>query len=100
MVLNFLQNALDASAGGEAQILVSTADIGSHVECRVRDSGSGIPPDVLGRIFDSFVTTKAEGMGIGLSLSKTIIESHGGTIAAFNNSERGATLSFSLPSAD
>lgn len=97
VILNFLQNAFDAAGGAEVHIAISTVDAGANVECRVCDSGAGIPEAVLSRIFDSFVTTKAEGMGIGLSLSKTIIESHGGSIAARNNPDRGATLSFSLP---
>ncbi|MDV3458434.1 ATP-binding protein [Sphingomonas sp. HF-S4] len=97
VILNFLQNAFDASDTSEAHIAISTADSDTNVECQVRDSGTGIPRDVLSRIFDSFVTTKTEGMGIGLSLSKTIIESHGGSIAARNNPDRGATLSFTLP---
>lgn len=97
VALNFIQNAFDASIGGETRICVATADCGSNVELSVRDSGAGIPAEMLDRIFDSFVTTKAEGMGIGLSLSKTIIESHGGMIAARNNPDRGATLSFALP---
>jgi signal transduction histidine kinase len=63
----------------------------------VSDSGTGFGPQVRERIFDSFVTTKPEGMGLGLSISRTIIEHHGGRLWATPNPQHGATLFFTLP---
>jgi signal transduction histidine kinase len=63
----------------------------------VQDSGTGIDAEELESIFDPFVTSKPEGLGLGLSICRFIIERHGGTIAAANNPDRGATLSITLP---
>jgi two-component system, LuxR family, sensor kinase FixL len=63
----------------------------------VRDSGPGIPEDQKERVFMAFWTTKAQGMGIGLAISYSIIESHGGRMWCLNNPEKGATLCFTLP---
>ncbi len=64
----------------------------------VRDAGSGIAPENFGRLFDTFYTTKNEGMGIGLSISQSIIQGHAGRLwAASNKDGPGATFSFSIP---
>jgi two-component system sensor kinase FixL len=63
----------------------------------VRDSGPGLPPNVDGHVFDPFVTTKANGMGIGLTIARTIVEAHRGTLEAHNNPEGGATFRMTLP---
>jgi len=63
----------------------------------VSDTGEGIPADKLKEIFNPFVTTKAEGTGMGLAISQTIIESHGGRLWATANPGRGATFHFTLP---
>jgi signal transduction histidine kinase len=65
----------------------------------VQDSGVGFPPDDGERLFEAFYTTKVQGMGIGLSVSRSIIERHGGRLWALRNEGPGATFSFSLPAA-
>ena len=65
----------------------------------VCDSGPGIASGESTRIFDAFVTTKAEGTGLGLAVCRTIVEAHGGRISARNNPEGGATVRFTLPAA-
>jgi len=63
----------------------------------VTDRGTGFCKEKLARLFEPFFTTKKHGMGIGLSICQTIIEAHGGQLTAENNSDRGATLRFTLP---
>ena len=63
----------------------------------VQDSGAGIAADKLESIFDPFITSKPEGLGMGLSICRSIIERHGGRISAANNPDRGATFSITLP---
>jgi two-component system sensor kinase FixL len=70
------------------------------VEVQVYDTGAGLAPEVLERLFQPFMTTKAEGMGVGLSICRTIIEAHGGEISARNRPEGGAVFRFTLRSAD
>jgi signal transduction histidine kinase len=63
----------------------------------VRDSGAGLDAANLERVFDAFFTTKADGMGMGLAISRTIIESHGGRLWATSNSPQGSVFQFTLP---
>jgi signal transduction histidine kinase len=67
------------------------------VEVSVRDAGTGLPANVDGRLFEPFVTTKTNGMGIGLTIARSIAEAHGGTMEAHNNPEDGATFTLTLP---
>jgi len=101
LLLNLIVNGMDAMAEierADRRLLVRTArDGGESVEVAVVDAGHGIPADLLPRLFDSFVTTRESGMGLGLSISRTIAEAHGGRIRAENNSGRGATLRLMLP---
>ena len=101
VLLNLLVNAIDAVKGQpecERRVEVSArvTDAGM-IEVRVRDSGSGIRPEDMTRLFDSFFTSKPHGLGMGLSICRTIIEAHGGRIKAGNNADRGATFRLTLP---
>jgi signal transduction histidine kinase len=81
---------------GERVLVVSTTTQGD-ARIEVRDRGSGIAPDALGKIFQPFVTTKPDGLGLGLAICRTIVTAHGGQISAANNPEGGATFAVSLP---
>jgi signal transduction histidine kinase len=63
----------------------------------VSDTGVGVPADKIDQIFDTFFTTKPQGTGMGLAISRSIVESHGGRLWATSNSERGSTFQFTLP---
>jgi len=68
-----------------------------EIEVAVSDNGPGIPPDQLSRLFEPFFTTKPHGMGMGISIARTIIRAHHGRIWAENNPDGGATFRFTLP---
>ena len=70
---------------------------GGMAEISILDSGPGIPADKLGEVFEPFFTTKDQGMGMGLSIARTIVEAHGGRIWAENRAEGGAVFRISLP---
>ena len=100
VILNLLMNGAEAMASSEGQkelLLVSRAADEGHVLIAVRDRGSGVEPANIRKMFDPFFSTKAGGMGIGLSISRSIIESHGGQIWATLNDGPGLTVQFSLP---
>ena len=99
VVLNILRNAIEAFEGtGERKIRISTRPAGPHqVEVDIRDNGPGLAPHVADDPFRPFQTTKADGMGIGLAISHTIIDSHGGQLWAENPPEGGAAFRFTLP---
>ena len=104
VLLNLMINGMDASNGvsqGHGNVDVTARLEGTQaVEVAVGDSGHGIPADVLAHVFDPFFTTKSNGMGMGLSVSRTIIEAHGGRLWAENGDHGGATLRFTLPIAE
>jgi signal transduction histidine kinase len=101
VILNLIVNAIEAmtGAGEEArELLISTEkDASNAVLVAVQDSGSGLDMERLDRLFDAFYTTKPSGMGMGLSICRSIIESHGGRIWAAASAPQGAVFSFTLP---
>ena len=103
VVLNLLLNAADAMSGIDdrpRQLIVRTErDEGDHVRLSVQDAGVGFGPQGPDKLFEPFYTTKNGGMGIGLSVSRSIIESHHGRLWATPNNGPGATFSFSIPCA-
>lgn len=100
VLLNLLMNACDAmdaqAADGRLQVITRAAAPG-RVQIEVIDSGSGIAPDELERIFEPFVTTKGKGIGLGLAICRSIVSAHGGRLWASNNALGGATLHCELP---
>ena len=101
VILNLILNARDAMSEVRThprELLITTLKSKSgEVVVAVRDSGTGLDPKDAERIFDPFFTTKSEGMGLGLSISRTIIEAHGGTLWATPNEPQGAVFQFTLP---
>jgi two-component system sensor kinase FixL len=101
VVLNLLLNAFDAMKdcpANERQVLVrAELDGAGMTKITMRDRGTGLTVDKLDRIFQPFYTTKRDGLGMGLSISRSIIEAHGGRLWAENNLDRGATFYFTLP---
>jgi signal transduction histidine kinase len=101
VVLNLIINAVEAMSGvkeGPRELLVSSGRAGSDgVLVAVRDSGPGLTPAALERLFDAFYTSKAAGLGLGLSICRSIIEAHGGRLWASTNAPRGAIFEFTLP---
>ena len=101
VMVNLLRNASEAMASSpKRELTITTAGIdASAVEVAVADTGPGIPDEVAGRLFKPFVTTKAGGMGIGLAISHSIIEAHGGRLRMTPNRGGGAVFRFELPAA-
>ncbi len=100
VVLNLLRNAMDAMAAippERRDILVATESAGSTVTVSISDRGCGIPPDIRDQLFQPFFTTKAEGMGMGLNICRSIMELHRGRVWAESNPQGGTVFSFSLP---
>ncbi|HEY0430540.1 MAG TPA: ATP-binding protein [Pyrinomonadaceae bacterium] len=101
VILNLILNGKDAMSTVQNRprelLVTSRSSQAGEAVVAVRDYGPGLVPEDEDKIFDPFFTTKPEGMGLGLSISRTIIEEHGGTLWATQNEGRGATLHFSLP---
>jgi PAS domain S-box-containing protein len=102
VILNLLRNASDAMVDVHErprQVVIRTErDGGDGVRVRVRDAGVGVDPQSMSKLLDAFYTTKTDGMGLGLSVSRSIIERHHGRLWAEQNDGPGATFSFSIPS--
>ena len=100
VLLNLVLNGIEAMGGVpeiERRLTISVSRAEGGVEVVVADRGPGIPPSVLPRLFDSFITGREDGLGLGLSISRSIVEAHGGRIRADNNTGGGATVRFTLP---
>ena len=100
VLVNLLLNAIDAMADippARRRIRIRCDIRKANVEISVRDTGKGLAADVMSTLFKPFVTTKSHGLGIGLTIARTIINAHGGTIDVRNNSDGGATFTVTLP---
>lgn len=100
VILNFIRNGIDAMENmnpEQRQLTISTRQNKERVSLSVKDTGEGIPVDKLINVFDAFYTSKADGMGMGLSISRSIIEANNGHITAKNLSEGGSCFAFELP---
>jgi len=101
VILNLIVNAIEAMSGpneGPRELLISAEKAepdGVHVA--VRDSGPGLAPATLDRLFEAFYTSKPNGLGLGLSICRSIIEAHGGRLWATANAPRGAVFQFTAP---
>jgi signal transduction histidine kinase len=96
--MNLILNGIEAMTDAKGELTITskrTAD--AQLLISVSDSGTGLPVGAIDRIFDAFFTTKEQGTGMGLSISRRIIESHGGSLRACANPGRGATFQFTLP---
>jgi signal transduction histidine kinase len=101
VILNLIRNAIEsmsAVSDGTRELLLSSAkDESKGMLVAVRDSGSGLDPETLAHLFHTFFTIKPESLGMGLAISRSIIEAHGGRLWATANSGRGAIFHFTLP---
>ncbi len=99
VLVNLVMNAMDAVAEtppARRHLTISSDVRAADVDVSVRDTGPGVPADILDTLFTPFVTTKAHGLGIGLTIARSIAGAHGGTIVARNNPEGGATFTVTL----
>jgi two-component system sensor kinase FixL len=100
VLINLIRNAIDAVGQSRTrEVAIATRADGSQIEISVADTGPGIAPEHLESLFSRFMTTKSGGMGIGLPISRTIVELHGGKIWTENRPEGGALFRFTLPKA-
>ncbi len=100
VLLNLIINAIEAMRDGdeeERELLISSRNEPDGVSVELRDSGPGFAPATLDHIFAAFYTTKPGGLGMGLSICRSIIEAHGGRLSASGNEGPGATFQFTLP---
>jgi signal transduction histidine kinase len=104
VILNLVLNAVEAMGAVEAgprELLISTEQTEANgVLVAVRDSGPGIDPEHVERVFEAFYTTKSSGVGMGLSICRSIIDAHGGRLWADANEPRGAVFQFTLPGSE
>jgi C4-dicarboxylate-specific signal transduction histidine kinase len=103
VLLNLIINGMDAvgeSRESQRRVIIETRRTEDMVEIAVKDFGPGLAPEVTSRLFQPFVTTKPHGMGMGLAVSRTIIEAHGGRLWAASSAGQGAIFRFTVPLAD
>jgi C4-dicarboxylate-specific signal transduction histidine kinase len=103
VMVNLIMNAVDATraiSDGPREIVIRTAEDADCVVVSVEDSGTGLASEHTERIFEPFFTTKAQGIGMGLPISRSIVESHSGKLAASSRRPRGAKFEFTLPTAN
>jgi signal transduction histidine kinase len=104
VVLNLILNAVEAMSSvdvGARELLISTEQNETNgLDAAVCDSGPGIDPEHIERVFEAFYTTKSSGVGMGLSICRSIIDAHGGQLWAEANKPRGAVFQFTLPSTE
>jgi len=102
-MLNLIMNAIEATSmisDRPRELLIESATGPDGVLVRVHDSGKGVDPEHLHRVFEPFFTTKPHGIGMGLSIARTIVEAHGGRLWASPGSPFGAIFQFTLPVAE
>jgi two-component system, LuxR family, sensor kinase FixL len=98
VLLNLLRNAVEAVQGGKRrEIEIASARVDDEAEIRVSDTGPGLAAEVRERLFEPFVTTKEQGMGVGLSICRGIVERHGGRVWAEDRDGGGTTFRVRLP---
>ena len=101
VLLNLVMNAMEAMSSVDdraRQLVITTQNIDpDQVQVTVEDSGTGLDPNTMARIFEPFYTTKAGGMGMGLSISRSIVQNHGGRLWATANDGPGTSFHFTLP---
>ena len=100
VVLNLIRNSIDAMEGiesGQREVVVRSESLGREIRVSVRDNGSGISESLDSELFQPFFTTKKEGLGVGLSISRSIVENHGGRMWFVRNPGGGTTFHFTLP---
>ena len=96
VLVNLILNAIEATPIGTREVVVGTSIVESAIEISVEDRGPGLPEGFETRIFEPFYSTKSDGMGMGLSISRSIVEAHGGRLRASNGSAGGAVFAFTL----
>jgi two-component system sensor kinase FixL len=98
VLLNLIRNAMEAMDGCAARdLMIGASPRAEHVIVSVADTGIGVPPEIEAKLFQPFVTTKPQGMGIGLSVCRTIVEAHGGRLWMELNPGGGSVFRFTLP---
>ena len=103
VMVNLIMNAVDATraiSGGPREIVVRSAEEDGWLVVSVEDTGAGLNPEQMDRIFEPFFTTKDQGIGMGLSISRSIVEGHSGKLCASSREPRGARFEFTLPVSD
>jgi signal transduction histidine kinase len=104
VVMNLVMNGVEAMSAVPRQprllVVRSRIDEAGDLLIAVEDSGPGLSPETMDRIFEPFFTTKSDGMGMGLSICRTIVDAHGGRLWASSRSRRGSVFQFTVPSAD